>query len=134
MIGVLPKSSPRRRRFALPGTPDQAVEIALANNPDLASIAAQIRAAGRDVSVARSDRLPTVSAVSGGNYTNFLGSAEETAGAGPGVVLPQTRTTGSVGVRASIPIYQGGLVDARVRQSQAIQTQLLERGIEFEGP
>ncbi len=133
VIGVLPEElTPPPPLPPLPGTPDQAVEIALANNPDLASIAAQIRAAGRDVRIARSGRLPTVDAVSGGNYTNFLGSAEETAGAQPGVVLPQTRTTGSVGVRASIPIYQGGLVGARVRQSQAVQSQLFERGIEFE--
>jgi outer membrane protein len=133
VIGVLPEElTPPPPLPALPGTPDQAVEIALANNPNLASIAAEIRAAGRDVRIARSERLPTVSAVSGSNYTNFLGSAEETAGAGPGVSLPQSRATGSVGVRASIPIYQGGLVGARVRQSQAIESQLLERGIEFE--
>jgi outer membrane protein len=133
VIGVLPEElTPPPVLPPLPGTPDQAVEIALANNPDLASIAAQIRAAGRDVSIARSERLPTVSAVSGGNYTNFLGTAEEQAGAGPGVVLPQTRATGSVGVRASVPLYQGGLVGARVRQSQAIQSQLLERGVELE--
>ncbi|HYG48533.1 MAG TPA: TolC family outer membrane protein [Allosphingosinicella sp.] len=133
VIGVLPEElTPPPPLPPLPGTPDQAVEIALANNPDLASIAAQIRAAGRDVRIARSERLPTVSAVSGGNYTNFLGSAEERAGADPGVVLPQTRTTGSVGVRASVPLYQGGLVGARVRQSQAIESQLLEQGIELE--
>ncbi len=133
VIGVLPEElTPPPPLPTLPGTPDQAVEIALANNPNLASIAAQIRAAGRDVRIARSERLPTVSAVSGSNYTNFLGTAEETAGAGPGVSLPQTRATGSVGVRASIPIYQGGLVGARVRQSQAIESQLLERGVEFE--
>ncbi len=67
VIGVLPDElAPPPPLPALPATPDEAVEIALANNPDLASIAAQIRAAGRDVSIARSDRLPTVSAVSDG--------------------------------------------------------------------
>jgi outer membrane protein len=133
VIGNLPGDlEPPPALPALPTTPDQAVDIALANNPDLVSIAAQIRAAGRDVSVARSERLPTVSAVSDGTYTNFLGTAEETAGAGPGVVLPQTRTVGSVGVRATIPLSRGGSVGARVRQAQAIQSQLLERGIETE--
>jgi outer membrane protein len=133
VIGNLPgELEPPPALPGLPATPDEAVDIALANNPDLVSIAAQIRAAGRDVSVARSERLPTVSGVSDGTYTNFLGSAEENAGAGPGVVLPQTRTVGSVGVRATIPLYQGGSVGARVRQAQAIQSQLLERGVETE--
>ena len=133
VIGELPEElAPPPTLPALPTNPEQAVDIALANNPDLISIAAQIRAAGRDVAVARSDRLPTISAVSGGQYQNFLGTAEEQFGAGPGVSLPQTRTTGSVGVQATVPIYQGGIVSARVRQNQAIQSQLLERGIEFE--
>ena len=67
VIGELPDElDPPPPLPQLPSTPDQAVEIALANNSDLVSIAAQIRAAGRDVSVARSDRLPTVSAVGSG--------------------------------------------------------------------
>lgn len=133
VIGDLPDElQPPPPLPPLPSTPDQAVEIALANNSDLVAVNAQIRAAGRDVQIARSDRLPTVSAVSGANYQNFLGTAEEQFGAGPGVTLPQTRTTGSVGVQGRIPIYQGGLVGARVRQAQAVQSRLLEQGIEVE--
>ena len=113
----------------LPRTPDEAVEIALANNPDLISIAAQIRAAGRDVSVARAGRLPTVSGVTQGDYTNYLGSADQQFG---GTGNANSISTAAVGVQARIPIYQGGVVGARVRQAQALRGQLLERGVETE--
>ncbi|HEY0113076.1 MAG TPA: TolC family outer membrane protein [Allosphingosinicella sp.] len=125
IIGELPDElEPPPALPTLPGTPDQAVEIALANNSDLQAIAARIRAAGRDVSIARSDRLPTVSGVSSTDYINYLGSAPGTSSG--------SATSGSVGVRASVPLYQGGLVGARVRQAQAVQGQFLERGIEIE--
>jgi outer membrane protein len=133
VIGELPDElEPPPALPTLPTTPDQAVDIALANNADLVSIAAQVRAAGRDVSIARAERLPTLSAVSNGDYANFLGTAEEQAGAPPGTVLPQTRTTASVGLSARVPLYQGGVVGARVRQAQAFQSQLLEQGVAVE--
>jgi outer membrane protein len=133
VIGTLPDAlDPPPPLPTLPTTPDQAVDIALANNADLVAIAAQVRAAGLDIRIARSDRLPTVSAVTGGDYVNFLGTAEEQAGAPPGVSLPQTRTTAAVGVQARVPIYQGGAVGARVRQAQSFQGQLLEQGVAVE--
>ena len=90
-----------------------------------------MRAAGLDVSVARADRLPSVSAIGSGRYTNFLGSNDERFGAEPGT-LPNTETTTGAGVQATIPLYQGGLVGARVRQAQAFQAQLLEQGVAVE--
>jgi outer membrane protein len=130
VIGALPDElDPPPPLPPLPTSPDQAVEIALANNSDLVSIAAQIRAAGRDVSIARADRLPTVSAIGSGNYTNYLGTADEQFG---GVGNRNSIANGGVGVQARIPIYQGGLVGAQVRQARAIQSQLLERGVEVE--
>ncbi|MDT9597909.1 TolC family outer membrane protein [Sphingosinicella rhizophila] len=111
-----------------PATAEQAVDIALANNPDLVSIAAQARAAGRDIAVARADRLPTLSAIASGRATNYLGTADEQFG--PGVANTQTQT--GVGVQATVPLYQGGLVSARVRQAQAVQSQILEQGVEVE--
>ncbi|HEX9947245.1 MAG TPA: TolC family outer membrane protein [Allosphingosinicella sp.] len=129
VIGELPEDlTPPPPLPPLPGTADQAVDIALANNSDLVAIAAQARAAGRDVSVARADRLPTVSGVGGTDATNYLGTAGEQFAPG----APNQVFQGRVGVQARIPIYQGGLVGARVRQSQAIQSQLLERGVEVE--
>ena len=113
----------------LPKTADEAVDIALANNPDIASIAAQIRAAGRDVAVARSGRLPTVSAIGSGRETNYLGTAARQFGS---PLAPENVTSSGIGVQARIPLYQGGLVGAQVREAQAIQSQLLERGVETE--
>ncbi len=129
VIGDLPDNlAPPPPLPTLPGTPEQAVEIALANNADLVAIAAQIRAAGLDVSVARADRLPTVDAIGSGRATNYLGTADEQFG--PNARNTQTQT--GVGVQARIPIYQGGLVGARVRQAQAFQSQLLEQGVALE--
>jgi outer membrane protein len=116
----------------LPATADEAVDIALANNSDLASIAAQIRAAGRDVSVARAGRLPTVSAISSGRLTNFLGSNSERFPNAPAGSIPNTEANTGVGVQARIPLYQGGEVSARVRQAQSLQSQLLEQGVGIE--
>jgi outer membrane protein len=130
VIGILPDDlEPPPPLPPLPTSPEQAVDIALANNPDLEAIGQQARAAGFDVRVTRSERLPTVSAVTNGTFVNYLGSAEEQFGV-PGVA--NTQTSAGVGVQARVPLYQGGLVGARVRQSQAIQSQLLEQGIAIE--
>src|SRR6476646_10059964 len=52
----------------LPTTADEAVRIALANNPDLVAISRQAIAAGYDVNVARAGRLPTLSGVASEDY------------------------------------------------------------------
>jgi outer membrane protein len=133
VIGTLPTDlDPPDPLPPLPKTADEAVDIALDRNPDLASINAQIRAAGLDVSVARAGRLPTLSATSGASYNNYLGTANQQFGAPAGVNLPQTQGVGTVGLSASIPIYQGGLVGAQVRQAQSVQSQLLEQGVQIE--
>ncbi|MEA3060650.1 MAG: outer membrane protein [Sphingomonadales bacterium] len=129
VVGISPGDlAPPNALPPLPKTADEAVDIALANNSDIASLAAQIRAAGRDVAVARADRLPTVSAFGSGRETNYLGTADTQFAPG----APNNVTSTGVGVQASIPLYQGGAVGARVRQSQALQSQLLERGVEVE--
>jgi outer membrane protein len=129
VVGKLPgELEPPPPLPALPTSPDQAVDIALQNNSSLASIAAQARAAGFDVAVARAQRLPTVSTYTNGTYANYLGTADRQFG--PGAANNQATT--NIGLSASIPIYQGGLVGARVRQSQAFQTQLLEQSVEIE--
>jgi outer membrane protein len=130
IIGDLPDNlQPPPTLPTLPATPEQAVDIALANNPDLAIISARVRAAGLEVAIARAGRLPTVDAIGSGRYTNFLGSADDQFG---GVGNRNSQGSTGIGVQARVPIYQGGLVGARVRQAQAFQSQLLEQGIEFE--
>ena len=125
VVGELPEElAPPPALPPLPATPDQAVEIALANNPDIIAITAQARAAGFDISVARADRLPTLNGVTSSRYFNALGSAPQP--------LQNSETSAGVGLQARIPLYQGGAVGARVRQAQALQSQFLEQGIAVE--
>ena len=110
----------------LPATPEEATRIALANNPDLISITRQAAAAGYDVRVAQAGRLPTISTVVSGTYVDALGGTTGT------LPLPNSGTQTTAGLNASIPLYQGGLPAARVRQTQAIEGQLLEQTVATE--
>lgn len=108
----------------LPAAPDEAVAIALQNNPDLLAAQLRSKAAGYDVKIARAALLPKISAFGGVDYTNYIG----TLGGGSTAfgVFTQQQTTAQVGVRASIPIFQGGLPAAQQRQAQARESQTLE--------
>ena len=107
-----------------PATSDQAVQIALANNPDLIAVTRQAEAANFDVRSARGSRLPTVSAVASGDYANTISG--ETLG------ISRSGTATSVGVQGRIPLYQGGLPAARIRQAQALEGQSLEQRVATE--
>ena len=109
----------------LPNTPEEAVRIALASNPDIIAVHRQARAAGFDVSVARAGRLPTVSTGVSGTYLNNLSGN----GTDPftGQDNPSSGTQTTAGLNARIPLYQGGAPAARVRQAQAIEGQLMEQ-------
>ncbi|GAA4011050.1 TolC family outer membrane protein [Sphingomonas humi] len=108
----------------LPATAEEAVRIALVENPDVIAVVRQTQAAGLDVRVAGADRLPTVSGVVSGDYINTV--------SGDVGNLGRSGTQTSVGVNTRIPIYQGGLPSARISQARAIEGQLLERTIETE--
>lgn len=104
----------------LPATADEAVRIALTDNPDLISVSRQAIASGYDVNVARASRLPTLSAVGTETYVNNI------AGNNPGPFGNSGNAT-TVGLSARVPIFQGGLPAARIRQAQAQQGQVLEQ-------
>jgi len=104
----------------LPTSPDEAVRIALASNPDLVAISRQAIAAGYDVRVAQAGRLPTLSGVLSNTYVNNLGGNN-------GSGIPNTGAQSSIGLSANIPIFQGGLPAARIRQAQAQEGQTLEQ-------
>ncbi|WP_293883604.1 TolC family outer membrane protein [Sphingomonas sp.] len=113
----------------LPVSPDTAVTVALDNNPGLLAAQRRRDAARFETSVARASRAPKISAVTGGNYSNYLGSLTS---AGSGVNLPQVSKTAQAGIQVSIPLYQGGLPTAQVRQAQALESQSIEQTIEVE--
>jgi outer membrane protein len=96
------------------------VRIALADNPDLVAISRQAIAAGYDVNVARASRLPTISAQASGDYVDNLARNSPNG-------FPNTGTQTTIGLGANIPIFQGGLPAARIRQAQAQQGQTLEQ-------
>ena len=108
----------------LPASAEEAVRIALVDNPDNIASLRQAQAAGYDVRVARASRLPTVSGTLTGDYINQL-----TGGTNG---LDRSGTATSVGLSGRIPLYQGGLPAARIRQSQALEGQALESQIATE--
>ena len=108
----------------LPASAEEAVRIALANNPDLVAAVRLARASGYDVRVAEAGRLPTLSGVLSGTYVNDL--AGNTGG------LPRSGTSTTAGLNVRVPLYQGGLPSAQIRQAQALEGQSLERVVESE--
>ena len=106
----------------LPATAEEAVRIALTSNPDLVAITNSARAAGFDVGAARASRLPTLSGVVSETYVNALGGNDISG-------QPRTGTQTTAGLNARIPIFQGGLPSARIRQAQAIEGQVFEQVI-----
>jgi outer membrane protein len=115
----------------LPGLPaavEAAVDIALENNPDLIAARERAAAAGYDIEVAAASRLPQVSVFVGGNYNDFLGSI-------PGSLAPamsNSTSSATAGVRATVPIYQGGRPAAFERQAQARASAALEQVVAAE--
>jgi outer membrane protein len=110
---------------ALPNLPvasDQAVDVALSDNPSLLAARRQSDAAEYDIGTAKAGRLPQVSVVLGGNYYNYLGSLSGGVGPKPG----QDGFGGSAGVALRLPLFQGGRVGAQVRQAQARRSAAIE--------
>lgn len=108
----------------LPAGPDQAVSVALEENPALDAAERARDAAAYDVKVARAGRLPQVSVGVGGDYYNRFGSVR-----GPGQLagLANDGFATSAGVNLTLPLFQGGRPAAQVRQAQARQSAAIEQ-------
>lgn len=124
---------------SLPGLPasvETAVDVALVANPDLIAARERAVAAGYDIDVAGSTRLPRVSVFTGYDYQNFLGSVPSAVDpdnpTGPVIASPQTSTAAQAGVTVSIPLFQGGRPAALQRQAQARASAALEQVIAAE--
>jgi outer membrane protein len=112
----------------MPGSAGEAVAIALDHNPDLAAAQQRATAAGFDVKVASAGRLPRVSLFAGTDYVDYLG----TLGSSGPIHFTQKSTTAQAGVRATIPIFQGGLPAAQRRAAQDRQDAASEQVIGVE--
>jgi outer membrane protein len=115
----------------LPETPDNAVTVSLESNPDVIAARENREAAGFDRKAANASRLPTVSVFTQSSYSNALNSISSNI---PGFQADNSSLTGQAGVRATIPLYQGGQPAAQIRQAQARlgQAQELEIAAERE--
>ena len=112
----------------LPTSPDEAVAIALENNPDLIAARETAEAAGYDIRVASSSRSPQVSVFAGGTYDDFLGSLPNSQAA----VIANSSSAATAGVRVQVPLFQGGRPAAQTRQAQARASAALEQVIAAE--
>ena len=124
----------------LPGLPtdvETAVDIALENNPDIIAARERAEAAGFDIAVAGSGRLPRLSAFAGYDYQNALGSIpatrlDPTDPTSPVIASDQLATGIQAGARLTIPLFQGGRPAALQRQAQARAGAALEQAIATE--
>lgn len=91
---------------ALPGTHDEAVEIALEAHPDIRAALAAERLSQAQVGIERSALMPRLSIV--GRWDRTQDSV------GPDI---ETETT-SAAAQLSIPLFEGGFSRSRVRQSR----------------
>lgn len=116
----------------LPGLPanvETAVDVALESNPDLIAAKERAEAAGYDIEVAGSGRLPRVSVFAGYDYQNTLSSLRSPL---PNTTPDQTSGAAQAGVSLRLPLFQGGLPAALERQAQARSAAALENIIAAE--
>ncbi|MEL7219243.1 MAG: TolC family protein, partial [Pseudomonadota bacterium] len=107
---------------------DLAVLSALENNPDLIAAKERAEAAGFDTKAAGSGRMPTVSAFANADYSDFFG----TLGGPIAAEFNQSETTANIGLRVTLPLFQGGGPAARQRQAGARETAAMEQVIATE--
>lgn len=114
----------------LPATAEDAVVVALDNNPDIEAANLDVSAARTDIGVARASRMPKLSATIGGTYSDYLGSIQGTGNPGPGIA--QTSTSAQAGLSLTVPLFQGGRPAAQVRQAQSRTSQAMENYVVVE--
>lgn len=103
----------------LPSTQQQAIDLALVDNPSLLAAKKFEDAAKKDVSAAKGARLPSVDATFSVGYTNFRGLV----GAGGGLRTGGIDYSQNIGATITLPLYQGGIQGSRIREAQARYSQ-----------
>ncbi|MEI6485539.1 MAG: TolC family outer membrane protein [Sphingomonadales bacterium] len=114
----------------LPGLPDsvdEAVEIAIKENPDIAAATKNSEAAGYDVKAARAARLPRLAGIANFTHNDNFGGAR--AASGLPINIPAAQKSAAVGAQLTLPLYQGGRPSAQIRQTQARKSAAMENQI-----
>jgi len=111
----------------LPESPDQAVQVALQNNPDILAAKHQRISARHDVNAAEGTIMPRISAFARGNAIDYLNSERD-------LTLPVEGSTKSatIGVQLNLPLYQGGRPGALQRQNIARESIAIEQQVAVE--
>jgi outer membrane protein len=112
----------------LPTSIEDAINIAIDNNPDLASAKLTARAYAYDAKSAKAGRSPKVQLFGNFQYDNYF----DTYG---GYLVPyysQYDKIAAVGVQVTVPIFQGGLPAAQERQADAQHSAALEHSTSIE--
>lgn len=114
----------------LPGTVDDALMVALSENPQILAANKARDAARYDVRSAEGQVAPRLSGFLRGDYTNFLKSERD-------LTLTQfapypENGAASAGATVTIPFYQGGRPGAVARQASAREASAIERATQVE--
>ena len=114
LVGKAPVNlQPPPQLPGLPASPEDAVDVALANNPDLIAARERSEASRYDIEVAGSTRLPRVELFTSGGYTDYFGTL-----GGYAVGVDQSETTAQAGARLTVPIFPPRL-NARRRPARS---------------
>lgn len=100
----------------LPMTLDDAVEIAIAESPNVKSARSNERAAQYSINAAKGSLLPTVDLSY--NYTHF----EAIRNLGP-LSFPLIGDVNQVRVQVTVPVFNGGLRHSNVRRAKQVRSQ-----------
>ncbi|MFT3968331.1 MAG: TolC family outer membrane protein [Sphingobium sp.] len=109
----------------LPDTPENAVSIALSDNPDIRAAQKSRDAARYDVKSAEGAVLPRLSGFTNGNYTDFLGTENS-------LISAPYNKSAQAGATITIPLYQGGRPGAAQRQAVARESAAIEQAVAAE--
>jgi outer membrane protein len=112
----------------LPASVEDAIDIAIDNNPDLASAKLTARAYAYDAKVALAGRAPKVQLFGNVQYDDYF----DTYGGYLAQYYAQHDKIAAVGVQVSVPIFQGGQPAAQERQADAQHSAALEHSTSIE--
>jgi outer membrane protein len=90
------------------GGVDAWVEQLGRNNPDINSLKRAIESADHSISAYQAGHLPRVELQASGNYSNTSYNNQQTP----------AYTVGTLGVEATIPLYEGGITSARISEAE----------------
>ncbi len=119
IIGRFPKELKKVGPGLVPVPPepnrlDYWVERSLTDNLNVRVSQKNFDIATLAIDLAKAGHYPTLDLIASYGWTNFGGAAINFG-------VSNWSTTGIVGVQVAIPIYQGGLIDSKVRQAYSLQ-------------